>query len=234
MKLLALVTPPFIYHGCSTWKTFLEGKFTGKKILFLAVDMKICGRRNVRKHKEIRGSDKYVTLDISSKFDSLDKMKITFSESKVKLERSGKGLITYLGFRTKARSQNYKKARYVIVNVSEKDLSRIIKYFEKLRNYLMRSVEQTIKLLKIVLSIYELPWENSLAVLEVLILVCTSSLTRGTLSTCRSDTPILGSGHVWFYPLDTVPTHPRRALGFAARGSTRGELSSCMYYGCTT
>ena len=67
--------------------------------------MKNCGQHNVRKHKEIRGSDKYVTLDISSKFDSLDKMKFTFSESKGKLERSGKGLITSLGFKTKARSQ---------------------------------------------------------------------------------------------------------------------------------
>ena len=36
----------------------------------------------------------------------------------------------------------------------------------------LRTVEQAIKLLTIVLSIYELPWENSLAVLEVLILVC--------------------------------------------------------------
>ena len=54
---------------------------------------------------EIRGSDKYVTLDISSKFDSLEKMKITSSESKGKLERSEKGLITSLGFNTKVRSQ---------------------------------------------------------------------------------------------------------------------------------
>ena len=37
---------------------------------------------------------------------------------------------------------------------------------------------------------------------------CTSDLTRGLLSTCRSDTPILGSGQVWLYPLDTVPTLP--------------------------
>ena len=70
----------------------------------------------------------------------------------------------------------------------------------------LKGVEQTIKLLAIVLSIYELPWENSLAVLEVLILVCSSSMPRGTLSTCLRDTPILGSGHVWLYPLDTVPT----------------------------
>ena len=89
-------------------------------------------------------------------------------------------------------------------------------------------VEQTIKLLTIVLSIYELPWEHFLAVLEVLILVCTSALPCGILYTCRSDTHILGSGHVRLYPLDTVPTHPHIALGFAACGSTRGELYSCM------
>ena len=103
MNILSVVTPPSIYHGCSTRKTFWEEKFTGKENLFLAVDMKNCGRRNVRKHKEIMGSDKYVTLEISSKFDSLDKMKITSSESKGKLERSGKGLITSLGFKAKVR-----------------------------------------------------------------------------------------------------------------------------------
>ena len=86
MKFLAVVAQPYIYHGCSIRKTFCEEKFTVKENVFLAVDMKNCGRRNVRKHKEIRGSDKYVTLDISSKFYSLDKMKITSSESKGKLE----------------------------------------------------------------------------------------------------------------------------------------------------
>ena len=34
---------------------------------------------------------------------------------------------------------------------------------------------------------------------------CTSALPRGTLSTYRSDTPILGSGNVQLYPLYTVP-----------------------------
>ena len=120
MKFLAVVTSPSIYHGCSTRKTFWEEKFTGKESLFIAVNMKNCGSLNVRKHKEIKGSDKYVTLkkhkeirgsdryvtlDISSKFDNLEKMKITSSESKLKLERSGKGLITSVGFKTKARSQ---------------------------------------------------------------------------------------------------------------------------------
>ena len=63
---------------------------------------------------------------------------------------------------------------------------------------------------------------------------CTSALPRVTLSTCRSDTPIKGNGHVRLYSLDTVPTHPRRKLDFAARGSTRRELSSCMYHGRNT
>ena len=119
-KLLEVLIPPSIYHGCSTWKMFWEGKFTGGEKLFLDVNMKSCGRRNVRKHKEIRGSNKCATLDISSKFNSLGKMKITSSESKEKLERSGNGLINSLGFKTKARSQKYKKVRYAIVNVSEK------------------------------------------------------------------------------------------------------------------
>ena len=96
MKFLVVVTPPSIYHGCSTRKTFWEEKLIGKEYLFLSVNMKNCGRRRVRKHKEINRSDKYVTLDISSKFDSLNKMKTTSSESKGKLERSVKGLVTAL------------------------------------------------------------------------------------------------------------------------------------------
>ena len=104
-KLLAVVTQPYIYYGCSTRKTFWEEKFTGKENLFSAVNMKNCGRQNVRKHKEIKGSDKYVTLDISLNFDSLEKMKITSSESNKKMERSGKRLITSLVFKAKARPQ---------------------------------------------------------------------------------------------------------------------------------
>ena len=82
MKLLEFVTPPSIYHGWSTQKTFWEEKFTVEEKSFSAVNMKHCGRHNVRKHKEVKGSDKYVTFDISLKFDNLDKMKMTSSESK--------------------------------------------------------------------------------------------------------------------------------------------------------
>ena len=105
MKFLVVVTPPSIYRGCSTRKTFWEKKFTGKKDLFQSMNMKNCGRCKVRKHKEIKGSYKIVTLNISEKFYSLNKMKTTSSESKVKLERSGKVLVTGLAFNTKVRSQ---------------------------------------------------------------------------------------------------------------------------------
>ena len=56
--------------------------------------MKNCGQRNVRKHKEIKVSDKRVTLNmyeilnISEKFDDMNKMETTSSESKVKIEGS--------------------------------------------------------------------------------------------------------------------------------------------------
>ena len=68
MKFIAVVTPKSIYYDCSTWKTFWEGKFTGEEKFtlgeFSAVNMKNGGRHNVRKHREIKGSDNYVTLDM--------------------------------------------------------------------------------------------------------------------------------------------------------------------------
>ena len=105
MKLLAVVITPSIYHGCFTRKIFWEENFTGEEKFtlgeFSAVNMKNCGRGNVRKHREIKGSDKYVTLDISLKFFSLDKMRITSSDPKDNLVRSGKGLIASLGIKSK-------------------------------------------------------------------------------------------------------------------------------------
>ena len=82
MKFLVVVSPPSIYHGCSTRKKFWKENFTGKENLFQSVNMNNCGRRKVRKHKEIKGGDKIVTLNISAKFDSLKKMETTSSESK--------------------------------------------------------------------------------------------------------------------------------------------------------
>ena len=139
MKPLAVVTPLSMYHGCSTRKPFWEEIFIGKENFTIgdlsAVNMKHCGSLNVRKYRDIKSVDKYVSLDIPLKFDSLDKMIITSSESKVKLRRSGKGLITFMSLKAKTRSKKYKKARYVIVNVGKKDLSKIIKEFE---NHLMK------------------------------------------------------------------------------------------------
>ena len=92
MNILAVVTPLSIYHGCSNQKTFWEEKFTDKEKFTLgelsAVNMKNCACRDVSKHIDIKGSDNYVTLGILLKFDNLDKMKIAYSESKEKLERS--------------------------------------------------------------------------------------------------------------------------------------------------
>ena len=103
MKFLVIVTPPSIYHGCFTRKTFWEEKVTGKKDLFQSVNMKNCGCCKVRKHKEIKGSDKIFTLNVSAKFDSLNNMKTTSSESKGKLGISGKVLVTALAFKARVR-----------------------------------------------------------------------------------------------------------------------------------
>ena len=65
-------------------------------------------------------------------FDILNNMETTSSESKGKLGRSGKGLVNALASKTKVGSSKYKKGRYANGNVSEKDISKIIKEFEKI------------------------------------------------------------------------------------------------------
>ena len=82
MNLPAVVTTTlYIYHGCSTWKTFWEEKFTGEEKFtigeFSAVNMKTFGCRNVRKKRGIKGSYNYVILEILLKFGSLYKIIIT-------------------------------------------------------------------------------------------------------------------------------------------------------------
>ena len=115
MNLLSVVIPLSIYHGCSTRRTFWEEKSTGEENFtlgdFSAVKKKNCGHCNVRKHIEIKGSDKYLTLDTLLKFYSPDKIKIPSSKSKYNLKRSGKGLITSLGLKYKTRPNKCKKAR---------------------------------------------------------------------------------------------------------------------------
>ena len=108
MKFL-VVTPPSIYHGCSTRKAFWEEKFACKKqYLFEPVNMRNCGKRNFRKHREIKRCDervtyknKYEILKFSEKNGILDKMETTSSGSKAKMEGSGKWLVTALALKTK-------------------------------------------------------------------------------------------------------------------------------------
>ena len=116
------------------WLPHLEDVMREKFTLgdLTAVNMNNCGCINVRKYREIKESDKYTTFDILLKFGSLDKMKITSSNPKDNLGISGKGLITSMSIKAKARPKKYKKARYAIVNINMKDLSMIIRKFEKL------------------------------------------------------------------------------------------------------
>ena len=70
-------------------------------------------------------------------------METTSSDSKGKLGRSGKGLVTALDLKTKGGSQKYKKARYDIINISMKDLSNKIKEFENFQGTLCKKDPQT-------------------------------------------------------------------------------------------
>ena len=93
MNLPSVVTPPSICHDCSTHKTFWKENFT-------LANMKYCGIKNVRKHRDIKDGNKYTTFDTSLNIGSLEKIKITSSEQKYYFGRSGKGLITSLCLKT--------------------------------------------------------------------------------------------------------------------------------------
>ena len=66
--------------------------------------MKNCVRRNIKKHRDIKDDEKYITLEISLHFGSLDRMKIKSSEPKYYLRVSGNRFITSLGLKTIRRS----------------------------------------------------------------------------------------------------------------------------------
>ena len=111
MSILAVVTPPSIYHTYYTQKKFWEEIFTGEGNFtlgeFIDVIMKKCGCCNDRKYKNIKDSDKHIILEILLKFGSLDNMRTTSSEPKHNLVISGKGLITSLGLKSKSRRNKY-------------------------------------------------------------------------------------------------------------------------------
>ena len=64
------------------------------------MNMKMCGRRNVMKHKDIKDSDNYTILGIWLKFGSMDKMGLKSSKPEDYLGITGKGLIISLGLKT--------------------------------------------------------------------------------------------------------------------------------------
>ena len=68
MKLLSVVTPPCIYHVCSTQKMFWEKKSS-------QVNMGHCGCCNVMKQRDTKNSEQYIALDISLKCGNMDNMK---------------------------------------------------------------------------------------------------------------------------------------------------------------
>ena len=99
INLLAVVTTLYICHGCSTRETLWGGKFTVGN--FSVMNMKNFGRRNVRRQREIKGSDKFITLEILLNFGIMENIRITSIEPKDNLEISGKGLITSLDLKYK-------------------------------------------------------------------------------------------------------------------------------------
>ena len=71
------------------------------------MNMKNCGHRNIRKHRDIKGNNKYLILYISLEFDSLEKIKIIYSESKDNMGLSEKG-VDYL-----SRSQGQSETKEI-------------------------------------------------------------------------------------------------------------------------
>ena len=84
IELLAVLTPLYIYHGCSTGKMLWEETFT-------PMNMKNCRCYNIRKHREIKNGKHYVVLVISLKFGNMDKIKIKYLEPKYYSGKSGEG-----------------------------------------------------------------------------------------------------------------------------------------------
>ena len=125
MKLLTVVTQiPAIYNGCFTQNIFWEEKFTPAK-------MKICGSHNVRKHRDINNSGKYIILDIYFKLDCMDKREFTSSESNYYMGIIGKEMNTSMDFRTK-KSNKKQKSRFDINDITNQDFRKLIRKFNNL------------------------------------------------------------------------------------------------------
>ena len=90
-------------------------KCSGKRIT--PVNMTSFGRCNVRKNRRIKNGEKYITLEIYSKIDCLDKREANYSESKYYMGRLGKGMNTSLVLSTK-KSNKKQESRFAITNIT--------------------------------------------------------------------------------------------------------------------
>ena len=136
-------------------KAFWEENFTGKEYLFLSVNMNIFGRHNVRKHKEIRGSDKcvtmkkpkeirgsdkYATLEISSKFDSLDIFRVNRKIGKIR-----KGVDYLSGFQEQIKVRKNTKRQGMPLELSaRRTFLRLLRILRKLRNYIIKQFQSSL------------------------------------------------------------------------------------------
>ena len=87
------------------------------------------GRRNVKKHTEIKNSEKYIALEIYLKLGCMDNREVTYSESREYMGRLDKGLTTSLTIRTKSPN-NEQKARTNITAISNHYFNNLLKDFK--------------------------------------------------------------------------------------------------------
>ena len=96
---------------------------------FKPVNTTSCGRRIVRKHREIKNVEQYITLDISFDLDFLDKREVATSESRDYMGRSGNGLINYMALSIKIPKKK-EKARVTINDITNHYFGNFLKEFK--------------------------------------------------------------------------------------------------------
>ena len=90
--------------------------------------MKSCGRKNVKKNRDIQNGEQYIVLGISSKLDCLDKREVTSSEPKNYMGRKGKGMTNSLNISTKIPNKK-QKSRLSINDITNQDFRNFLKGF---------------------------------------------------------------------------------------------------------
>ena len=138
MKILAVVTPPYIYHGCSTWKTFWEEKFTGKDNLFLSVTWKIvvvAKLVNTRISRVVTSTSPW-TSHQSLTVSTIWKPHIQ-SQNKYWKDQE-RGWLSFWISRPKQGRKNTKRQGMPSEMLVRRNFQRLLRSLRKFRNYLMR------------------------------------------------------------------------------------------------